>query len=101
MLHHVGLSRPTPPQRGESAVCSVQLRSLRGPRAAVSLIRMACLVTLVASGGVGCRPGYQNVSPVTGRLDAFVWGMPVEQLTQTVDGEPPPRRRPRRRLERR
>ena len=68
MFRHIGLSRPTPPQRGESAVISGQLRSLRGPRAAVSLIPMACIVALVASGGSGCRPSYQNVSPVTGRV---------------------------------
>ena len=37
---------------------------------------------------------WSPVSPVTGRLDAFVWGTPVEQLTQGVDGEPAPRRRP-------
>jgi hypothetical protein len=64
----IGLTRPTPPQRGESAVCSGPLRSLRGPRAAVSLIPMACIVALVASGGSGCRPGDQSVSPVTGRV---------------------------------
>lgn len=68
MLRHIGMSRPTPPQRGESAVSSVQLRSLRGPRAAVSLMAMACIVALVATGGSGCRPGDQNVSPVTGRV---------------------------------
>ncbi len=68
MFRHVGLSSPTPPQRGESALCSVQLRSLRAPRAAGSLMPMACIVALVASGGFGCRPGYQNVSPVTGRV---------------------------------
>ena len=68
MFRYIGLARPTPPQRGESAVCSGQLRSLGGPRAAISLIPMACIVALVASGGSGCRPGYQNVSPVTGRV---------------------------------
>ena len=68
MFRHIGLPRPTPPQRGESAVCSGQLRSLGGPRAAISLIPMACIVALVASGGSGCRPSYQNVSPVTGRV---------------------------------
>jgi len=68
VFRHIGLTRPTPPQRGESAVCSGQLRSLRGPRAAVSLIPMACIVVLVATGGSGCRPGDQSVSPVTGRV---------------------------------
>ena len=68
MFRHIGLPRPTPPQRGKSAACSVQLRSLRGPRTAISLIPMACIVALVATGGSGCRPGYQNVSPVTGRV---------------------------------
>lgn len=68
MFHHVGLSRPTPPQRGDSAVYSVQMRSLSAVRAAVSLMPMACIVVLVAIGGFGCRPGYQNVSPVTGRV---------------------------------
>ena len=68
MFRLIGLPRPTPPQRGESAVCSGQLRSLRGPRAAVSLIPMACIVALVATGGSGCRPGDQSVSPVTGRV---------------------------------
>ena len=68
MFRHIGLPRPTPPRRGESAACSGQLRSLRGPRAAVSLIPMACIVALVTSGGSGCRPGDQNVSPVTGRV---------------------------------
>ena len=68
MFRLIGPNRPTSPQRGESAVCSGQLRSLRGPRAAVSLIPMACIVALVAAGGSGCRPGYQNVSPVTGRV---------------------------------
>ena len=65
MFRHAITSRPTPPQRGKSAVCSVQLRSLRVARAAVSLMPMACIVAI---GGFGCRPGYQNVSPVTGRV---------------------------------
>ena len=68
MFRLIGLTRPTPPQRGESAVCSGQLRSLRGPRAVVSLIPMSCILVLVASGGSGCRPGDQSVSPVTGRV---------------------------------
>ncbi len=49
-------------------LCSVQLTTSHGPRAAVSLMPMACIVAIVASGGFGCRPGYQNVSPVTGRV---------------------------------
>ena len=49
-------------------LCSVQLTTLHGPRAAVSLMPMACIVAIVASGGFGCRPGYENVSPVTGRV---------------------------------
>jgi hypothetical protein len=68
VFRHIGLTRPTPPQRGKSAVSSGQLRSLGGPRTAISLIPMACIVALVATGGSGCRPGYQNVSPVTGRV---------------------------------
>ena len=32
------------------------------------MMSVKCLVALVAVGSLGCRPGYQNVSPVTGRV---------------------------------
>ncbi len=42
----------------------------------------------VADGIVSER--WAPVSPVTGRLDAFVWRAPVERLTQVIEEEPEP-----------
>ncbi len=40
-------------------------------------------------------PLWAAVSPVTGRLDAFEWRVPVERLTQVIDDEPIPPPTPR------
>lgn len=61
-------SRPILPLPGGGAKCSVLPRPCWAGHVAVEAIRFACLVTIVAVGIVGCRPGYQNVSPVIGRV---------------------------------
>jgi hypothetical protein len=68
VFRRAGTSNPILALPGGGAVGSCPPRPFRARRAAVATIRCVCIVAMVAVGSVGCRPGYQNVSPVTGRV---------------------------------
>jgi hypothetical protein len=68
MFRRAGTSNPILALPGGVAECSFPPRPFRARRAAIATIRCVCLVAIAAVGSVGCRPGYQNVSPVTGRV---------------------------------
>ena len=68
MFRRAGESNPILALPDGGAEGSFPPRPFRARRAAVATIRCVYIVAMVAVGSIGCRPGYQNVSPVTGRV---------------------------------
>lgn len=77
MIRQVRTARPILPPPDRGAEVSFTLQAFRARRVTIATIPLASLIVTVAAGSIGCRPGYQHVSPVKGRVTLD--GIPLAQ----------------------